>query len=165
MMHLLRHLAAETGRAILLSTHDLDLALRSADTLWLMSGGIVRSGTPEDLVINGTFEKAFHDEGVTFDRATGTFSVERAQGRTVIVLGDGIPHTWTCRALKRAGFQLVSPQAINGHVPLPQITLTGEEDNPVWHLEHHGQQMIYTSIHDLLAGMQQLNDGVLEPLI
>ena len=165
MMHLLRHLAAETGRAILLSTHDLDLALRSADTLWLMSGGKVRIGTPEDLVINGTFEDAFHDEGVAFDRATGTFSVERSQGRGVIVHGEGIPHTWTRRALKRAGFHLMQPAAINGHGLPPQITLTDEDDNPLWHLEHHGQRTTYASIHDLLAGMQQLDAGILEPMI
>ncbi|MEO0562833.1 MAG: ABC transporter ATP-binding protein, partial [Chloroflexota bacterium] len=53
VMGLLRNLAAQTGRAILLSTHDLDLALRTADKLWLMSEGAVRVGTPEDLVLSG----------------------------------------------------------------------------------------------------------------
>ncbi|MGB1285485.1 MAG: ABC transporter ATP-binding protein, partial [Aggregatilineales bacterium] len=66
MMRLLKHLAAETNRAILLSTHDLDLALRSADKLWLMSDGVIRMGTPEDLILSGAFEATFQSEGVTF---------------------------------------------------------------------------------------------------
>ncbi|MCA9913206.1 MAG: ABC transporter ATP-binding protein, partial [Anaerolineae bacterium] len=98
IMQLLRHLAAETGRAILLSTHDLDLALRSADTLWLMSEGQVRVGTPEDMVISGKFEEAFQGEGVHFDRTTGAFSVEHEKGRRIAVHGEGIPHIWTTHA-------------------------------------------------------------------
>ena len=35
-MLLLRRLAHETGKIILLSTHDVELALQTADTLWLM---------------------------------------------------------------------------------------------------------------------------------
>ena len=36
-MQLLKNLSRSTKRAILVSTHDLDLALRSCDQLWLMS--------------------------------------------------------------------------------------------------------------------------------
>lgn len=161
MMRLLRHLAAETGRAILLSAHDLDLALRSADTLWLMAGGQVRIGTPEDLVISGAFEDAFRGEGVAFDRATGTFSVERERGRSVVVRGHGIPHTWTRRALRRAGFtlhddgQLISA---NGASRLPQITLSGDEHTPTWHVHYHGGETTCRSVRDLLVAVRQLND-------
>ncbi|MBO9343739.1 MAG: ABC transporter ATP-binding protein, partial [Roseiflexus sp.] len=56
IMRLLRRLAHETQRAMILSTHDLDLALRSADLLWLMApGGGVHAGAPEDLVLGGAF--------------------------------------------------------------------------------------------------------------
>ncbi len=158
MMALLRHLAAETQRAILLATHDLDLALRSADTLWLMSGGRVRAGAPEDLVISGAFEDAFCGEGVTFNRATGAFSVEQERGRAVIVRGDGIPHTWTRRALQRAGFMLEAAEKLNGCVAIPQITLSGDEASPVWHLHYNGIEVTCHSIRDLLASVQGLGD-------
>ena len=157
MMHLLRHLAAETGRAILMSTHDLDLALRSADALWLMAGGAVRVGTPEDLVISGAFEAAFAGEGVTFDRETGAFRVERERGRPISVRGEGIPHTWTRRALRRAGFALHSGGAAQSDVPC--ITLAGDDRHPVWHLHHNGQQTTHPSIQALLDGLQRLRDG------
>jgi iron complex transport system ATP-binding protein len=148
-MQLLRHLAAETGRAILLSTHDLELALRSADTLWLMADGRMHTGTPEDLVLSGAFEDAFQGQGVIFDRTTGSFNVARGTGRTIRVEGHSIPHTWTRRALQRAGFNL----ATNGAVPPIQIDITGEETAPVWHMRQNGSQATYTSIRELLAAL------------
>ena len=59
-MLLLRRLAHEEGKAILVSTHDLDNALNYADTLWLLSRGSgMISGTPRELSENGTVEKFF----------------------------------------------------------------------------------------------------------
>lgn len=154
LMALLRRLATETQRAILLATHDLDLALRSADTLWLMSHSRVHVGTPEDVVLSGAFESAFCDEGVTFDRATGTFSIEQERGQTVVVHGHGVPHTWTRRALRRAGFTLETAEGLNGHAAtVPQISLSGSEDRPVWHLRRNGSETVYYSIRDLLAAL------------
>jgi iron complex transport system ATP-binding protein len=150
MMALLRHLAADTGRAILLSTHDLDLALRSADTLWLLAGGRTTAGTPEDLVLSGAFEDAFHGEGVTFDRETGAFRVERAGGPEVTVHGAGIAHTWTLRALRRAGF---TPLTAHDAPHLPHITVSGDDQRPAWQLRRGETTTVFHTIHDLLDGL------------
>jgi iron complex transport system ATP-binding protein len=105
MMQLLRRLAHETGRAILLSTHDLDLALRNADKIWLLpKGGKMALGAPEDLVLNGAFEAAFRSEGVVFDVQTGSFRAQAEAKREISVIGQGIRAIWTERALERAGF-------------------------------------------------------------
>ncbi|MFN8373695.1 MAG: ABC transporter ATP-binding protein [Anaerolineae bacterium] len=105
LMRTLRDLAHETQRAILLSTHDLDLALRSADRIWLMAaGGRLQVGAPEDLVLNGAFESAFHGEGVEFDKQTGSFRISKTLITAVQIVGEGIPALWTARALERAGF-------------------------------------------------------------
>jgi iron complex transport system ATP-binding protein len=112
MMRLLRRLAHTTGRALLLSTHDLDLALRSADVLWLMeTGGHLHTGAPEDLVLSGAFAATFHREGVTFDPATGTFQMHPTGAERVALAGTGIAHFWTARALERAGFAVVPAEA------------------------------------------------------
>lgn len=62
----LRALAHGQGKAILLSTHDLDSALRMADRLWLLpeadadgTGGAVICGTPAALAADGTLENFF----------------------------------------------------------------------------------------------------------
>ncbi|MFQ3568586.1 MAG: ABC transporter ATP-binding protein [Aggregatilineales bacterium] len=149
IMGLLRHLAAETGRAIVLSTHDLDLALRSADTLWLMSDGQVHVGAPEDLVLNGAFEMAFASEKIIFDRATGTFSV-RTQDRGVIAVhGQGDLQTWTRRALQRVGYTVTA----NGASPKASIEIAGDVFRPIWHLCRDGKLTQHYSIGDLLAAL------------
>ncbi|MEL6407086.1 MAG: ABC transporter ATP-binding protein [Chloroflexota bacterium] len=152
IMQLLRHLAAETGRAILLSTHDLDLALRSADTLWLMAHGKIYVGAPEDLVLDGTFEAAFRGEGVHFDRTTGSFEVNRQRAGMVCVRGHGIPHTWTRRALQRAGYTL------DDNAPI-EVIVTGEQ-NPTWQIIYGSKHNYYDSIRDLLDGIRDLLDGI-----
>lgn len=146
IMQLLRHLAAETGRAILLSTHDLQLALQSADKLWLMSNGAIQLGTPEDLVLNGAFEAAFHSEGVQFDKATGAFKMAQPMRQVVAVRGEGIPHTWTRHALQRAGFEL----SHNGHMPAVEIHIKTHNQQPVWHVQQNGHHNVANSISDML---------------
>ena len=41
------------GKTVFLSTHDLDLALRVADRVWLMTkGGTVKTGAPQNLIVD-----------------------------------------------------------------------------------------------------------------
>jgi len=59
-IELLRTLAHSHNKAILLSTHDLELALAKADTLWIMSRGEKLSvGSPDLLRSNGTVSALF----------------------------------------------------------------------------------------------------------
>lgn len=48
-MLLLQQLAHEEGKCILISTHELDIALHTADTIWLMTKAGVQVGTPTDI--------------------------------------------------------------------------------------------------------------------
>lgn len=57
LMLLLSRLAHEKGKTILLSTHDLETALQTADRLWLMNGEGISEGTPRELVANGAIER------------------------------------------------------------------------------------------------------------
>lgn len=64
IMLLLRHLAHEAGKAILVSTHDLELALRYADQLWLLpKDGTLINGKPDALKASGQLLDAFASEG------------------------------------------------------------------------------------------------------
>jgi iron complex transport system ATP-binding protein len=131
MMQLLRRLAHETGRAILLSTHDLDLALHNADRIWLLpKGGPLHVGAPEDLVLSGAFEQAFQAEGVQFDPYTGSFKTTIQPAGTIDLLGDGIPAIWTIRALERAGFCVVRDGASSSI----RIELVGQGGATRWRI-------------------------------
>ncbi|PJF31171.1 MAG: ABC transporter ATP-binding protein [Candidatus Thermofonsia Clade 1 bacterium] len=105
IMALLRRLAHQTGRAVLLSTHDLDLALRSADRIWLLDNdGKLHAGAPEDLVLSGAFARTFASSGVAFDAHSGTFKLCTEIRGALCVHGTGLRALWAQRALERAGF-------------------------------------------------------------
>ena len=56
LMLLLRNLAHNQGKAILLSTHDVGIALKTADMLWLMHEGRMTIGTPQELQESGDID-------------------------------------------------------------------------------------------------------------
>jgi iron complex transport system ATP-binding protein len=107
IMQLLRQLVRETKQAILLSTHDLNLALRLSDKVWLLgSDGVLHVGAPEDLVLSGALGEIFRSEGVEFDVASGEFRLNIPYKGEVNLVGEGIASLWTMRALQRVGFQV-----------------------------------------------------------
>lgn len=107
LMRLLHQLAKKTKKAILISTHELDLALQVADKIWLLKrDGTLDCGTPEDLVLNGTFESAFDKAGIVFDKTTGTFNIHQNKGKSIFVAGNNAAAFWTKRALQRYGFAI-----------------------------------------------------------
>lgn len=60
IMRLLRKLADETGKSILFSSHDLDLAVHTSDHLWLLQkGGVLVQGQPDELMAGNAFEDTF----------------------------------------------------------------------------------------------------------
>ena len=104
-MVLLHKLAVEQNKAILLSTHDLDLALQMGDCLWLQEKGRpMSSGTPEDLIMNGAFETFFSRDGIVFDSSTGKLNTQ-APVSPIGVEGDFLVSYWVGNALIRNGFR------------------------------------------------------------
>lgn len=67
LMGLLRDLARRERVAAIVSTHDLDLAVRVADVLWLvMPGGELATGAPEDVMLSGAIADAFEGRRLRF---------------------------------------------------------------------------------------------------
>ncbi len=76
VMQLLKRLTREADKTILLSTHDLELALQMADTLWLMaSDGQLHIGSPHDLASQGHLSQLIERDGIIFDRNQLTIKV------------------------------------------------------------------------------------------
>ncbi|WP_375583434.1 ABC transporter ATP-binding protein [Cyclobacterium xiamenense] len=58
IMYLLRDLARKASKAILVVTHDLEVALETADRIWLMNENQpLLTGSPEDLMVNGGIQR------------------------------------------------------------------------------------------------------------
>jgi iron complex transport system ATP-binding protein len=76
-MLLLRRISREADKTIFLSTHDLELALQTADTLWLMDREQGLSiGTPRQLADDGTLSRFVERPGIAFDRTTLTVRID-----------------------------------------------------------------------------------------
>lgn len=77
MLQLLRNLAHEEQKTIFLSTHDVELSLQLADTIWLMEPNCLHIGTPQQLALEGVLGTFIERESVTFDPRTLTIHVAR----------------------------------------------------------------------------------------
>lgn len=109
-MGMLRDISRTMGKVVFMSTHDLDLALQAADTLWLMKKGIQPAiGSPEDLAIDGSLASFFGRDSMEFDTATGLFNMKHNIKADITVNGtSGQRLDMLCKALRRNGLNAVS---------------------------------------------------------
>jgi iron complex transport system ATP-binding protein len=107
IMLLLHRLAHHSGKSILLSTHELDMALQAADRIWLMTDQGIEVGVPEDLVLQGSFSDAFLSSNFFFNPTNGNFSMNYKLDKEIELAGDKTRLYWTLRALARAGYAVV----------------------------------------------------------
>jgi iron complex transport system ATP-binding protein len=148
ILRLLGLLAYRTGRAILLSTHDLDLALRVADRLWLLpTNGQLLVGLPEELALNGALQQIFASEGVEFDSALGTFKLQRQPCGPIGLSGQGLATTWTARALERVGYEVVADGL---HLPL-HVKVNGVG----WRVATPLGEQIYATLGELIERVKR----------
>lgn len=153
IVRLLRKLAHETQKGILLSTHELDLALKAADTLWLIDReGKVITGTPEDLVLDGTFESVFERKSFDFDRSTGSFKLHRPSKEPIYLSGDTVAVFWTRRALEREGHSVTQTNDTS-----LKITAHTDQNEFYWKLSRGDTEFHYSSINELIDRLRQLN--------
>ena len=121
LMILLRELAMDENKSILLSTHDIELALALSDQIWLMkrADGIV-CGAPEDLVLNGVIGAYFDRETTCFDTATGRLSYVVKGNQTAFIESETEQRYWIANALKRCGYVISdTPDNASLHVTWP----------------------------------------------
>ncbi|MDZ8261175.1 ABC transporter ATP-binding protein [Nostoc sp. ChiQUE01b] len=153
IMQLLRQLLRETNQAILLSTHDLDLALRLADKVWLLStNGILHVGAPEDLVLSGAFADTFESEGVEFDVASGEFHLHTSHKGEINLIGEDIATVWTIRALKRAGFKV---NQIQNNLPI-SVEVISNSKQVLWKITNSQTVYTYHSLYEMIKFLNYL---------
>jgi iron complex transport system ATP-binding protein len=124
IMNVLKRLTRETNRGILLATHELDLALQTADKVWIATTDKkLKTGIPEDLVLDGSFDEVFQFKG--FDLKTGKIDHPITQAKTVKLIGMGHEFLWTKNALERNGFDVRDGGQL-------KISVTTKNTKPVW---------------------------------
>jgi len=78
VLQLLRRICSEAGKTVFLSTHDVELALQLADTVWLMTREQgVTIGSPQQLARERALARFIEREGITFNPETLAISVRK----------------------------------------------------------------------------------------
>ncbi len=63
------------NKTVIFSTHDLNIALKYCDKVWLIKDKKIYEGAPEDLILQNVFQNIFSDKHVFFNPDTFEFSV------------------------------------------------------------------------------------------
>jgi len=75
LLKLLKKLTQETGKSILFSTHDIDMAIQLSDEMIIMTPENVVQNQPCNLILKGSFNTLFQDEHIVFDSEKGKFTI------------------------------------------------------------------------------------------
>lgn len=75
-LRLMLRLAHETDKAILLSTHDVEMAIQLSDMLWIVQDGKIHAGTTASLTESGTLQSFFQSDGIVYDEKEHLLKIE-----------------------------------------------------------------------------------------
>lgn len=143
LIYLLRKLAEERGKCVVLSTHDMEVAARESDKLWLIHNHMVTEGAPEDLILSGVLTTLFSDREISFSESEGVFKRERAAGLRINLKGEKRLVNISSRALERLGIMAT------GDSCKESITSVTVDSKPVWRYSGEAGSFTFHSIYGL----------------
>ena len=77
ILKLLQDLTKETGKTILFSSHEIDLAIKLCNTMIVMTKQNVHCNEPCLLIENGVFDSLFPKDLISFDKESGRFKINK----------------------------------------------------------------------------------------
>jgi iron complex transport system ATP-binding protein len=147
VVHLLSELARKKNKTIIFSSHDLNIAMKEADRLWLMMPDSFIDGAPEDLVLQHSISKVFQQSRLKFDPRRGDFSITRKPVGVCKLTGKGNVLLWTKKALERLGFETENEQGEH----TVEIQFQEKENEITWQLIHQQNTYTFHSIYELAS--------------
>jgi iron complex transport system ATP-binding protein len=149
IVHLLHDLSKTRGKTIIFSTHDLLTAISDSDKIWLTLKDSFIDGAPEDLIINGVFEKLFGESTVKFNQSDGTFNLKRILRGKIFVEGTGIDKYWTEKAANRAGLGIsTDPSGL-------KVTISGKGEEIKWKITEGSDIIEFRSVYELVNWLNE----------
>ncbi len=77
ILKLLKTITRETGKTILFSSHEIELAIQLCDQMLVMTQDGISFGDPCELIKNSVFNSLFPIDLIRFDATTGTFRIHK----------------------------------------------------------------------------------------
>jgi iron complex transport system ATP-binding protein len=113
LLEVLRGLARDRGLAVVMSTHDLELALRVADRVWLLGpDGTLVDAVPEEHILSGRIGALFDGDTVHFDTASGAFVMRDNGSRAARAHAPDPLRSALQRVLAREGWRTTEPAEV-----------------------------------------------------
>jgi len=149
LLSLLKNLAETTQKAILISTHELEMAIQSADHIWLIDNNKqLIAQAPEDLVLSNAFSETFKGNQIYFDENNGSFRIKNTPKYKINLTGTGLRTSWTKHALEKRNFETVAEDC----------SLKVNVTESKWELNNNGVTTNLDSITALLSKLATLQN-------
>ena len=149
VIHLLGDLTRRKKKTILFTSHDLNIAMREADRLWLITPNAFVDGAPEDLVLRHAISGLFDETRLKFDTRKGEFSIHRKPIGSCKLNGKGIALTWTKKAMERLGYDTESE-----HYSI-EISIEERDGKTTWQLLQENSALTFQSIYELAESLRK----------
>jgi iron complex transport system ATP-binding protein len=144
---LLQRLAHHQHKTIIYSTHDISLATRTADKIWLITSALVHEGAPEDYDIQQAIKELFNNAKVEYNTSSGDIRAKNIVYGDMVVLTKNDPARIR-QALERWGYNCVlNPR--NPHKDLPVITCLAKKAELAITYSYAGKEHQFISFYEL----------------
>jgi iron complex transport system ATP-binding protein len=154
ILHLMHLLSQKSGKTIIFSTHDLNVAMSQADKIWLIVDNRLLEGAPEDLMLQGEFDNLFDSSTVQYNSEHGTYSFITENRGEINVSGEGIMLHYTKKALNRAGFSVSEGER------LPYLKLPSGKCRS-WQLIDCSSVLEFESLYDFVTWISSPNPATI----
>lgn len=152
LMDDMRSICHSQGKGIIITTHDWELALAYADTLWWITDDqALVCGGPEDLILNGFISQQLQHTPLQLELASGKLSLPKKLAHPVHVQGAPIPLFWTQQGLRKIGIQALHRRDL----PI-RIYIHAAEHHHTWELHSPKGEKSFDSLTLLLGELEKL---------
>ena len=105
VMRILNRLAAEHGIAVVMSMHDIDLAVKCSDFIVLVKNGeVIAAGSPDEVIKPGVIDSLYDLRGASYDEQTGAVELAGGESRDMFIFGRAGTASNIMRAAVRLGY-------------------------------------------------------------
>lgn len=109
IIHILNKLCRTMGITVILSLHDIDLAIKGCQTLILVKDGkILTQGAPEDVIRNETVQTLYDIEGAHYNEKMGSVELDGINTEDAFVISGNGTGIGIYRSLSRWGYGIAS---------------------------------------------------------